>query len=199
MTVQTLLNNILPRLKGGAAPTDIFQSVNLVTRVLFNRLWQRDSDLIKEPLELDISSECAYLPERFRGFRGDPYYLDGAEPVILAPLVSAQDRAGNNEAGDPEFYEILGPRIYLFPYPEEESVTLYGRYYREPAEVEELIDDLPFRGMFDHIYAEGVFKVQQFGLACSVEPAFSAIIHAQVDAILPGRMKRVRRATGHYF
>lgn len=186
-TVQNLVDAVYPRLRLIDPQFSFVQGVNEITQVLFDELVSREENIVKAPFSLtfnDTDPSSKALPADFRGFDGKPYisgqtnHLEPFDPSLRA------DYDGKT-CTTPEYYEILGTTLYLRKAPEAE-VTAKGMYYKWPGTVSALSDTMPFGGIFDVAYREGIIRLNELGLAFALDPAFQAFLFSHLEPTLRG-------------
>jgi hypothetical protein len=198
MTVQDLLFAVLPRLQESSG-VDILQAANAAVRSIGKRLAWRRSDLVKEPVELDFEAEAyTVLPSVLLGFAEDPYAVSGTSKLPLTPLRPG-DRADLDREGTPQRYELIGRKLYLFPYPSA-PLTLKGMGFQLPSELTGMDDSLPWSGIMDELLVEAVYRIGSVGLVHAVDPVFEAYVDQELERLLPVRAgARPRRASGYHY
>jgi hypothetical protein len=145
MTGAELLEKVLARIDTVEKPSGVsfLDSLNAAVEVIFSKLIERKSHLVKADLDLVTDVDPFSLPDDFRGFAEQPYLiLDRAVPLLPLPEGGARDFYG--KTGVPEYYRITGLTIQLFPYSSDGQ--LRSQYYSCPVEVA-MTDDLPWHGL----------------------------------------------------
>ena len=198
MIVQELMLSVLPRLDS-VAGVDIVQAANAATRGIGKRLAARRSDLVKEPWSVRFPAASKIsLPPEFLGFAEDPTLISGSTRTALSPLRPGE-RAELDREGVPARYELIWPRLFLFPYPATE-VLLKGMAFQLPPPVTDMMDSLPWDGVLDDLLTEAAFRVASVGMTHISDPAFESYIGQELDRILPVRTgARPRRAAGYHY
>lgn len=154
------------------ANVEFLDAVNETTEQIFNYLWKRKSDLIREPMVLrpiyiDQTGAWFHLPSDLRGLCELPR-IHGTR-IQLEPALE-EDRAKlEGVKGEPTHYEILGRKLYVYPQPEDSPVVT-GRYFQAPCPADWFDDYLPFNGMFDAAYKTILLAIASQGIATNLEP-----------------------------
>lgn len=184
MTVQDVLQRLLPRANTIKPGCSIFDAVRSVHSIILNRLILHRSDLLQEWVSLNFDPEGlpADLPAGFTSFAERPRVVGGE---ILTPLNRHTSQELLTPAA-PRYYDVIGRKISLFP-PPIGTVTMQAKIFSRPAEPADLDDVLPFDGFFDEVYCEGAFSVMAAGLAAVSDRGFVATIESQVDAALSAK------------
>lgn len=152
---------------------EFLDAVNETTEQIFNYLWKRKSDLVRAPLVLrsfyiDHTGAWCPLPLDLRGlcemprFRGSTRRL---EPALEEDRVRL---AGTT--GEPQYYELMGRKLYLYPEPEDTTKVLTGTYFKAPSMAQGFDDYLPFEGRFDAAYKAILLAISSQGIAINLEP-----------------------------
>lgn len=198
MTVQELLFAVLPRL-GEASGVDIVQAANASVRTVGKRLAARRSDLVKAPVSLTFEAGPSLtLAAEFLGFDEDPYAVSGATKTYLTPLRSSE-RADLDKEGSPRRYDLIGTKLYLFPYPAAQ-IAVKGMGFHLPAKVSGMGDALPWAGVLDELLTEAAYRVASAGLAHAVDPVFEAYVDQELERLLPVRTgARPRRSASYHY
>lgn len=187
MTVQDLMDQVLPRLSGSTPAMGLFDAVRAVQQIIVGRLLMRQSDLVKETLLLDFigGGSTITLPAEYFAADGLPS-VTGKGPVF--PLERGMDttRAVLTLPGDPRYYEVKGRTLTFYPPAAADGEMKFPAFVR-PAVPTEMEDDLPFWGAFDHVFAEGVYAVLTAGAAALADAGVAAVIQSQVDQVLAAK------------
>jgi hypothetical protein len=134
-----------------------------------------------------ILSNVAFPTDSFTRYQMDPIFLDDDDHVRLWP--------SNPSAGRPKNYSILGTNFYINP-KAVGPVMVTGRYNAKPADFALVTDSIPWNGLFDEVFREGVFWILSKGISMpGTDPLFASFFSREVDTILDSRV-RIIPATG---
>ncbi len=99
----------------------------------------------------------------------------------LSPLPSRDVAMHYLSPGIPQYYEILGTNMYLYPAPAE-ALTIVGRCYILPTKATTYSDTVPFSGMFDDVIGEYTIA------AYKGEPlrVLQGMVYEAVDTVVAG-------------
>ncbi len=90
-------------------------------------------------------------------------------------------------------HKIINSSMFMRP-KTINDVTIGGRYFQIPAKATTPADSIPFAGMFDELYREGVVNILLSGVAMpDIDPAFAAFIHREISTVLDARVQPVKR------
>ncbi len=168
--------------------------------------------LAEKPYNPDYSGECDddswdnMSPPVYGGYDYDLYGRSGC----LQPLVGSRVQFQNQTAMSPYKYELLGQTIAFYPAldPSVASVSINARFYGMATAIDaptqtvgNVTSDvvIPFNGLFDLIFFQGVPRVITKGLnVIQADPDFEKLLQDEVDAVLFARneplpTKRMRR------
>jgi hypothetical protein len=201
-TVGELLTSLLPRIPKANISMSFLDAMQAALDIIVKRLWLKHSDLIKTPLNPDISvaaeTDNFTLPSDYLGFVEPPFVTYGGATYQLQPLPPAS-RYSFPEPGQPQYYELLGSTVYLYPTPDS-SISVKGLYYMNPPKLTALSSTIPFNGLFDQVFRDVVLMVGGQGIAIIVQPQFEAFMRSQVDQVLqlhsPKRVGFFQERTG---
>lgn len=194
VTVQELFDRLLGRLaKTPAVGLSFVEMVNAVTPVIARRLQSLSMDLLEAEATISFTANIGAraLPSGFRGILGNPYI--GDENRTLQPL-NCSRAVFAGETGAPVRYEVRGSYLHLYPTPDEiTAVTL--AFSQEPDRVENMTDYLPYNGVFDEVYTEGVLRIAASGSTALVaDPQFMAVLGNAVEAYHATRQQQIADA-----
>lgn len=182
MTVQDVLDAALSKLSGPAL-CSIFDALNDVQTIVANRLFARQSGLLKayEPYEaeFDAGEAMCVLSTNFKALDGRPY-IQGVGH--LEPL-GQTNKATLPTDGRARYYDTAGRALRLYPTPGEAVVVMVPYFFRHAA-FSKLEDELPFYGEFDMVLVDGAVAVMQKGRGVLTDRAFLSEIQSQVDQVL---------------
>lgn len=194
MTVAELFDRVLPRLKHVNPTMDFIDACQAVQDVITRRLWEKYSDLLRDPWESSsqaVSTSTVDLPVDFLGvadIKRDPPYLtytdDNGDTQVatLLPLSVPRSSYATADAAIPKEYEIRGPVIEIFP-TSSVAFTLYLSMYRRPAGLTSMDDELPWNGTFDQLFQDTVvFLSAPNGTFAYVSPMVEQAIRMAVDS-----------------
>jgi hypothetical protein len=185
MTVQQILDLALGRLKGPAT-CGIFDAVREVQGIIVNRLFLRRSDWLRAEEDVVLTFAAGDNVQRlafdFIALAGRPYV---AGVRALLPL-GGMDPSRFTAPGAPLFFEQWGKTLKVYPTPDVTTAVAVPCYYRPPI-LTDLSDVLPFGGVFDGVFIEGVMGLLAQGLSVVADAAFVAMIQSQVDAVLDAK------------
>ena len=205
-TVSDIILDALPRLAGTKPNgTTFYQAINYVASMLARRMINRRSDLLvhlETTWQVTPASQYYNLPVGFVSLRERPFnpnfssYDDNDDDDLagtvawVEPIKDDRTFYNNRTSLTPEAYELLGQQIVFYPAldPNVTSVNIVARYYSLPVAVSLPTDTIPFNGMFDQAFFQGVPRVVAKGLAViQADPDFEAFLNAEVDTILIAR------------
>jgi hypothetical protein len=199
-TVKTIFDAILPRIQQINTPLPtIIEAVNESTEIIFDRLFKRESDLVRRTLELSIPAgeNTAELPAGFRGLAGRPFVK--GEKLAMMPATESVIIEKYGETGTPGHYELMDENLAVYPSPEVDTDVI-GRFYEFPTLATSLSSVVPFRGVFDRVYREAAIKVCLGGPGVVVDPAFASFLYDAVDDVLSVRQRHapIRRQVNDF-
>lgn len=181
--------------------TTIYDAINYISSMLSRHLLRKRSDLLATS-ELNISitsSATSYvLPTDFLALNEKPF-LTTSPVQELDVLSKRRSEWYGITYTRPEEFNIAGTLIELFP-AFTQSDTLIARYFAIPQPVAAPDDVIPFGGVFDNIYLQGVPRVVVKGLAViQSDQDFAIFIGSEVDTVLDARVsllpdKRMKRS-----
>lgn len=124
------------------------------------------------------------LPSDFWGLKENPY-IDG-QKYVLQPLPNKDVALQLTTAGLPQYYEIKGTKMYLYP-PPASDYTIKGDYFQRPTAVSALTDTMPFNEIFDDAISEAVVMLYEKGSSNQAEAMIMVqkYIDDYVDLITP--------------
>jgi hypothetical protein len=209
-TVSTLVMDALPRLAGQKPTgTTLYQAINYVTSMLAKRIINRRSDLLvslETTWTVTPAGQYYNLPTGFVSLAENPFspqyagggddfdYGDGGDYHLghsdIEPLDKHRSYYQHRTALVPRRYELLGQQIVFYPPidPSVTSVIVVARYRGVPAPISGPSGAIPFNGMFDQAYFQGVPRVMVKGLAViQADADFEAFLSAEVDSVLVAR------------
>jgi hypothetical protein len=172
---------------GSGAPFDT--ALNTAVQVIFNRLWERKSDMAVSGLSVVSASGSFALPSSFRGLAEQPYLVPvtGSNiPLTLLP----RDAESALTTGAPVYYRLSGSIIDVFP-ATTTSYTLQARAFTAPP-VLTTASTLPWDGLLDNLIIEAVMAETLKGGATSIvaNEAFQFTMDKMLDVTLAGRNVR---------
>ncbi|MFA6509937.1 MAG: hypothetical protein WCV62_05730 [Candidatus Peribacteraceae bacterium] len=89
----------------------------------------------------------------------------------------------------PRKYKVLGTNLYVRP-KVSDSCMVTGRYNAKPSDLTLVTQTIPWNGMFDEVFREGVVWILTKGVSMpGVDPAFAAFVKHEVDTILDSRAR----------
>jgi hypothetical protein len=154
-TVQSIYDAIQYRRDINTNADDIIHIVNMAIRTIAKRLYALGSDLITGQLavaiDYDVEDEYGVLPVDYWGLNGDPYI--STRTITLAPLPSQAAALQYQSAGEPQYYQVRGLKMYLWPFAGED-ITIKGAYFVKPTLVTAVTSAVPFNELFDDLIAE---------------------------------------------
>ena len=232
-TVKQLTLGTLPRIaKLPPTGTTILQAINYIQSLIAKRMMKRRSDLlIQSEYTWTVTPATPYydLPSGFISLAEKPfnpdysgdYYgesWDGTELYgrsgCLQPLTGGRSQFEGQTALSPYKYELIGTQIAFYPALDASlvSVDILARYFGLPTDIAgatEVIDgvvtdvNIPFNGLFDMVFYQGVPQVVIKGLeVIQADPAFETVVHAEVDSVLDARalpLPRRRMKRGDFY
>jgi hypothetical protein len=130
---------------------------------------------------------------------------EGHRRSIIEPIDRPREYYQHRVCTSPERYELLGQQIVFYPpmAPQDpdnpQTVSVVARYYALPSDISgptAVVDDapvlvpVPFNGMFDQVFFQGVPRVVVKGLAAiQADPDFERFINTEVDTVLGARVE----------
>lgn len=87
----------------------------------------------------------------------------------------------------PRRFKVIDDTLYVRP-KVIMSVTIKGKYFQSPTLLTSPSDTIPYRGMFDEIFREGVVKIIMSGSLLDADANFERSIHNQVDSVINARI-----------
>lgn len=167
MTAGDLFETLTARLSGVQPVENMYSAIGIVSDYLATRLFALGSKLLREEVELlfDSGESTATLPPNLIGTIEAPFCLRAVTgPLVmnLEPLPRGFRAYYPNVTGPPDYYEILGSSLVLYPTPDRAYVVNFeaSAYPVKPV-VES--DPLPYNGLFDYIFREVVILVMLQG------------------------------------
>lgn len=144
------------------------------------------TDLSLVPGQNVILSNAAMPTDSFTRYDMDPIYLDDDHGRLWS---------SNPSAGRPKNYRILGTDFYINP-KAAGPVMVTGLYNAKPSVLALTTDTIPWGGLFDEVFREGVFWILSKGIAMpDADPAFNLFMKREIDSILNSRI-RILPSTG---
>lgn len=196
-TVQQIVDQVLPRIATvKTAGMTAIDSINAITNMIFKRLLARKSDLVTAEIAIMYATGVMAMavPTTFFGLKTQPY-IPGS--VALDNVRDKSQWYGN--PGEPREYELRQGTMYVYPTPTE-TTTIKMEYFRNPGVVDSFDDVVPFTGMFNQVYIEGIINFATKGPAYQTDQAFAAFVQSEIETILPSRNVPLRsRRAGSYF
>lgn len=191
MTLDQLLQAILPKY-GTEIPRGTFlDGVNAVQDVIAQHLWLSNADLLRTSYEDTLDAETAQLtlPSGTLGLvDGEWPWLSNAELTPGRPLMPLPSwlRHTFTEMGQPRYFELRKLSLTVFPTPELES-TVKLELFARPDALTALSDELAWDGMFDQVFVEAVPRFNVIGGMITVTAEVEAFIHQRVDLLVNHR------------
>jgi len=183
MTVNDVFNQAI--LKVQEPTCSIFEAVAAVQNVIVSHLLFKRSDLLlgESPVRLTFAAEQGrkILPDEVLDIAGRPVLESGRRLKVLAGREEPV-----TEPGAPVYYRLLGKQLRIYPLPDAETKVQVPVYVR-PDLPEEMDDELPFYGMFDHVFTDACVAVLRVGTAAVADKVFATMIQSQVDGLLTAR------------
>lgn len=180
MTVEDILQTVLPRLAGSTPTCSIFDAVRGVQNIIVNLLLRKRSDLLEQALELNYTSAdtSVTLPDGYhsmsqRPVAGDQFLAPLHFPATGELLVPAV----------PRYYHVIGRALSIFPPPLADT-ALSIRAFVKPTIPTALDDVLPFQGAFDEAFVFGTQALMQQGSAVFTDRSFVITLESQVNEVL---------------
>jgi hypothetical protein len=185
MTVQDLLDQILPRIQGDTGGASIYDALNATITIINNRLWAKKSDLARKGFEVTMTLNVATvtMPADFLGLAEQPY-VDGTSST-LSPLPTGS-RASFTQTGTPAYFELEDKTLTLFPTPEKTG-KVKGKYFYSQAAFDELTDVIPYGNVFNEIIKDTVLQVLNVGMAITADKNFQLSLIQSVDELIGNR------------
>lgn len=139
------------------------------------------------------------------------YYGSSSRRIDLEQLRGPRSYFEHMRCWSPSHYNLLGQQIEFLPklnwidpawtpppppawwteaWPP--PLEIRARYYSLPAAVSLPADAIPFNGMFDQVFVQGVPRIVAKGLAViQADPDFEAFVQSEVDTILIARQEPI--------
>lgn len=197
MTVGELFETLTGRLTKVAPVEDICSAVGIVSDHLSSRLFLQGSPLLRREVSLTFPAgvSTATMPFGTLGMVEPPFVLKDISKgdVNLLGLESGERVKYVGQSYKPERYEIVGKTFRVFPTPDQTYKVVFEASVR-PERPETFDDDLPFDGLFDHIFREVVLLVMLQGGSAVVQA--DAFLKGTFDAIDRNRANRTVRWRG---
>lgn len=174
MTVEQLWDKTWRIVAGfETAQVEFLDAVNETTEQIFNYLWKRKADLIIKPLSLqavvvDATGAWLALPHDLRGLSERPRVAGALKQ--LDPALEEDRTRLSVTTGKPTHYELIGGQLYLYPVPDDETITVTGRYFKAPGAVSSFSESLPYEGMFDGTYRTILLAIASSGITPDLTP-----------------------------
>lgn len=191
-TVLAMWEKLLPRLDLQQNSVDFLTSCSSVIDIITNYLWLRKSDLLRSTYTVNVytgnNSFC--LPDGFIAVETEPVITvtSTSQKVKLVNLPE-EKRHTFTETGIPEFYELIGNQIYLYP-SVSEDITCSVDLFVKPDTLTSFDSLLPFNGVFDSIIADSALRLSNVGMSLLSDQAFQTSIHVVVDRTINMRTKK---------
>lgn len=198
-TVLQLINQILPRVAGKpSSGLSAINGINAITNMIFKRLWQRKSDIVTAEIAMVYAAgvPAMSVPSSFFGLKDHPQIPGKGE---LDKLLPAEKSGYYGITGTPESYELRQGTLYVYPTPDI-LTTIKMEYFRNPGTVDSTDDIVPFTGMFNQVYVEGLVNFATLGMNYIQDQAFAAFLDSEIEQTLPSRNFPIRsRRAASYF
>ena len=88
----------------------------------------------------------------------------------------------------PKYYKIVGTILYVRPIAIL-PINVYGFYFGLPSVISVNSSVIPFNGLFDEVFREGVIRILQKGISIpEADPDFMAFMAREFDSVMNARM-----------
>ncbi|KKW05295.1 MAG: hypothetical protein UY41_C0057G0001 [Candidatus Moranbacteria bacterium GW2011_GWE1_49_15] len=170
---------------------DFLTAANMTMDIIYRRLMTKKSELILGSFSQAVlaNASTVTLPTDFQGFFERPY-ISGST-WHLDPL-PGEYRASLTTPGRPQFYELRGTTMTLFPRTSA-ALTIVGQYYKKPVKFTALTNVIPYNGLIDNVLQEGSIAVGMTGMGALLDAQFQAIMSKMIDEVLAFRSPRTVR------
>ena len=191
MTASQLIITSLPRLTGSKPTgTTFYDAINYMISMISRRLLYRESDLVKTSVAdftVTPTTDTYNLPADFIALAEKPRTSHHRQ---LEPVDDEHRRHHHHFDCEPRRYELIGSTIIFHPKLDDNvtSADVRARYFSKPAAVALPADNIPFNGLFDEVFYQGVPRVIAKGLAVvQADPDFERFIFTEVDSVIDAR------------
>jgi len=167
MTAGDLFESLTDRLTGTQPVEDVYSAIGIVSDYLATRLFALGSKLLRQEIQLtfDTGVNTAAFPANMIGTVEPPFALGVSglkSGPDLEPLPRGLRSTYSGRTGRPDYFEIIGNSLVLYPTPEKAyAVTFEASMY--PVKPVISSDAIPFNGLFDFIFREVVILVMLQG------------------------------------
>lgn len=189
MTAGELLNILLPRLSKEPSADTFIGALNNAILVVTRRLLYRKSSVLKEEYSTTFGANTASatLPEGYLGFCLDaPPSVSGKPLCPLPPF-----KYGTySETGTPEYYDIRGGKMNLYPTPAE-AVVVKALFFYRPVRLTSMSDDLPWYGLLDDLLGEAIAVIAKTGQWGAITAEWEALVNREVDKHVTAYSNRI--------
>lgn len=185
MTAREMYENlILPQLAamGAEVKAPALVSINEVIRQIAVQMMESGSDLVRYTWRPTVTATRtrAYFPDGFQGLREHPVLV--ATNDRLAAVDDAIRAELMGSSGRPEYYEIQGDYLALFPTPDA-SYQLQAECWVFTEEIG-FDEDIPFGGRLDRVIADASLQVIIGGLPLLSTPQLQSDISHRLETAL---------------
>jgi hypothetical protein len=98
---------------------------------------------------------------------------------------------------NPHHYKIIGTTLYIRPYAIY-PLIISGRYFGLPSLLTNT-SEIPFNGLFDEIFREGIVRIIQKGLSIpESDPDFNIFLMREFDSVINSRMNILGKTRTHH-
>lgn len=198
MTAGELYGTLTGRFKDVPPVEDMYSAIGIVSDYLATRLFLTGSDLLREEVSLEygVGVNTMALPYGLIGTIEPPYILNAAGDGVgtLEPLPRGMRSRFVNKPGVPQYFEISGDALVLYPTPS----LAYSVIFEASVPPEKPVgpnDDIPFNGLFDYIFREVVLLVMIQGGSAVMQA--DAYLSKTLDGI--DRNRSTRKVGYRYF
>lgn len=88
----------------------------------------------------------------------------------------------------PQVYKIVGTTMYVDPHPIID-INITGKYFSLPTVLDGETDTIPWNGLFDEVFREGIVMIMSKGLAVpQMDAGFAEYIKKSVDLVVNSRI-----------
>lgn len=189
MTLNELLQAILPRFGAETPKGTFFDAANAVLDVVQQRLWLASSDFLKATVTTTLRAGYSKfsLPSGTLGLAEYPWItnteITPGRRVIPLPPDLRHTFTDNNH---PQYFEQRGLSLIFYPTALVDT-TVKNEVYRRPDLFVSLDDEIPWDGMFDQVFVEATQRFNVAGGMITITPEMTAFINQRVDMLIDHR------------
>jgi hypothetical protein len=177
-TPSTVIGTSLTSLTVGTAPQSLTATVGMTLPVgtyviIFPTTMPTDLTPKRHHLDPSYLNDDDY--DDYQWWEWYAIYGESFEPPVIRP----------------RRYKIIGTTMYVRP-KVIVDVNIIGKYFAKPSPFSLTTDTIPWNGLFDEVFREGVIKILVEGIAIpDADPAFAMLIAREVDTVVNTRMSLI--------